>query len=238
MARTVKPQRLLIFGSTGTVGGAICEHFSGEGWEIVAVVRVPHLSKPSLIWNPLDARDADGITRISAAGPFDAVCWAQGANCSDSIYEFDLEVHKNIYEVNVLFIIQSLNILVSRKLLARPARLCIVSSIWQNLSKQGKLSYGVSKAALQGLVLSAANDLGRDGHLVNAILPGVIDSPMTRANLAHGQIESVMASTQFRRLPSLEDVSNAVYALCDRRNTGITGQFICVDLGFSNVRII
>jgi enoyl-[acyl-carrier-protein] reductase (NADH) len=48
----------------------------------------------------------------------------------------------------------------------------------------------------------------------------------------------VLNSTQFGRLASLQDVANAAYFLCSDGNTGITGQFIKVDLGYSDVRII
>ena len=169
---------------------------------------------------------------------FDAVCWAQGKNCNDSIYAFNVEQHREVFEANVVYILQSLSILLKEKLLKTPARLCVISSIWQNISRQNKLSYGVSKAALKGLVLSLASDLGVDGHLINAVLPGVLDTPMTHKNLSAEQLTKITFSTQFGRLPNLEDVSNAVHFLCSAENSGITGQFIKIDLGFSDVRIV
>ena len=87
-------------------------------------------------------------------------------------------------------------------------------------------------------MLSVSNDLARDGYLINAVLPGVIDTPMTHRNLTEKQIESVLGGTQFKRLATLNDVSSAVFMLCSNMNSGITGQFINVDLGYSNVRII
>ena len=84
----------------------------------------------------------------------------------------------------------------------------------------------------------SANDLAKDGYFVNAVLPGVIDTPMTHQNLSELQIEKVKKSTGFNKLNTLADVANAVYFLLSSNNTGITGQFIKVDLGFSDVRII
>ncbi|MBT6530416.1 MAG: SDR family oxidoreductase, partial [Betaproteobacteria bacterium] len=122
--------------------------------------------------------------------------------------------------------------------LEKPSRLCIVSSIWQNRARQTKLSYCVTKSALKGVVLSLATDLAIDGHLINAVLPGVLDTPMTQANLRPDQIAHVTEQTKFGRLPTLDDVSSAIYSLCSVKNTGVTGQFVEVDLGFSNVRLI
>jgi 3-oxoacyl-[acyl-carrier protein] reductase len=116
--------------------------------------------------------------------------------------------------------------------------MCIISSIWQNLARQSKLSYCISKSALQGLVLSASADLAAEGHLINAVLPGALDTPMTRRNLTAEQINSLTSATAFGRLPSLTDVASLVCFLCSPENTGITGQFIAADLGFSHVRIV
>lgn len=238
MAALPDAKKLLLFGSTGAIGGAIARQFRAEGWRVIAVTRGAGDGADLMSWNPLADGDAAGAAAVCAAGPFDAVCWAQGANANDSVYQFDRATHESLYQANVVYILQSLHVLVDRQALARPARLCIISSIWQNLARQDKLSYSVTKAALQGLVLSAANDLGRDGHLVNAVLPGVIDTPMSRKNLTPRQIEGVIQATQFGRLTALQDVANAAYSLCGPGNTGITGQFVNVDLGFSHVRIV
>jgi len=63
-------------------------------------------------------------------------------------------------------------------------------------------------------------------------------TPMTRRNLSAEQIDRLTSATGFGRLASLEDVANVVCYLCSSENTGITGQFIAADLGFSRVRIV
>jgi len=231
--------RLLLFGASGAIGAAIDQHYTGQGWQVVRVTRGTNQisSDGFLAWNPLE-EGSTGEAAVVAAGPFDAVCWAQGANCNDSIFDFNADTHQTIYRANVLFILASLNRLLAGDALAKPARLCVISSIWQNQARQDKLSYCVSKASLQGLVLSLANDLGSEGHLVNAVLPGVLDTPMTRVNLGEDQIRKVEASTRFGRLATLENVASAVYGLASFRNTGVTGQFINVDLGYTHVRVI
>jgi len=134
--------------------------------------------------------------------------------------------------------LQSLSMLLKGALLQKSAKLCIVSSIWQEISRQNKLSYAISKSALRGLVLSLANDLAEDGHLVNAVLPGALDTPMTRSNLSEDQIRLIEHATKFNRLATLADVASTIYFLCSEENSGLTGQFLKVDLGFSDVRNI
>jgi 3-oxoacyl-[acyl-carrier protein] reductase len=85
-------------------------------------------------------------------------------------------------------------------------------------------------------VRAASADLATAGHLVNAVLPSVTDTPMTRAMLSDEQVQRVAAATGLGRLTSLDDVAEAVAWLCSPANTGVTGQSIPVDLGFSHVR--
>ena len=235
---TVPVGHLLLFGGNGAIGSSVAHQFDSRGWKLTRVVRRASKSEQEIAWDPLDDDDLEGFGNLLKRGPFDAVCWSQGANCNDSIYSFNLALHQDLYTVNVLYIIKALNALLLAGLLAEKSRMCVISSIWQNIARQEKLSYSVTKAALRGLVLSASNDLGRDGHLINAVLPGVIDTPMTRANLSKDQIENVQRGTQFKRLSTLGDVASTVYMLCSHENTGLTGQFINVDFGYSNVRII
>lgn len=233
--------RILVFGASGAIGSFISNQFSQNDWEVVAVSRTgidrasPGLT--SIIYDPL-AQSPGSPTILDTGTPYTAVCWAQGSNNSDNVYNVNLEENLAVYQANCIYILATLKILLVRHLLAPRARLCIISSIWQNLARQDKLSYCMSKAALQGLVLSASADLAKDGILINAILPGALDTPMTRQNLAAEQIQKLSSATYFNKLPELGDVANLAYFLCSEHNTGITGQFIAADLGFSHVRLL
>jgi len=230
-------KKLLLFGSSGQIGREVCAKFTDKNWEVLSVVRTPTIDiLLEIVWDVLG--DDNIPNNLNMQSPFDAVCWAQGANLNDSIYSFNRTNHQALYEANVLFVLESLSQLLKAGFLAKSAKLCIVSSIWQEISRQNKLSYAISKSALKGLVLSLANDLAKDGYLVNAVLPGALDTPMTCNNLSDEQIRLIEQSTKFNRLATLGDVSSAIYYLCSEENSGLTGQFLKVDLGFSDVRNI
>jgi NAD(P)-dependent dehydrogenase (short-subunit alcohol dehydrogenase family) len=229
--------RLLLFGATGAIGGAIKQRYLASSWAVTGISRHTSIDGALIAWNPLASEPAS-LEALRSAGPFDAVCWAQGTNFSDHVRNFDRTRHTAMYEANVLFIVLSLQQLLDANLLAEPARLCIISSIWQQQARQDKLSYLITKSALHGLVLSLAADLGARGHLVNAVLPGVLDTPMTRQNLTAAQVIEIARLSPLGRLPKLEDVAAAVYAIASEQNTGVTGQFLTVDAGFTNVRYV
>ena len=229
---------LLVFGASGAIGASICRHALARGWRVTGVARTaPDIAgATTFALDPL-APNAN-LTSLRDHGPYHAVCWAQGTNINDSIYDLDLARHAEIYNANVTYILITLKALLTQNCFAGPSRLCILSSIWQNLARQTKLSYCISKAALQGLVLSAAADLASEGHLINAVLPGATDTPMTQRNLAPEQMHRLTSATHFNRLPSLTDVASLVCFLCSPENTGVTGQFVAADLGFSGVRLV
>ena len=223
----------LVFGGGGQIGGACAEALRGQGFDVTSTGRLGDGGAGLAAYDPLSNKFA-----LPGEGPFDAVVWAQGANLNDSVLDFDAERHWAIYEANVLFVLESLHALLASERLAQGARLCVISSVWQNVARPNKLSYMVSKAALQGLVQSAATDLAERGILVNAVLPGALDTPMTRQNLTAEQIGRIAGMTKFDRLPSLADVAALVGFLCSAANTSITGQFVAVDLGFQNARLV
>lgn len=234
-------QRVLVFGASGAIGAALTHWFLGRGWDVTAVTRsnspspVQSSEADWLAWDPFAVNE--GVPK-EISQPFNAAVWAQGQNFNDSIHTFETAAHDDMYRANVVYIMKTLQALLTQGLLVAPSRLCVISSIWQNIARQNKLSYTVSKAALQGLVQSLAIDLGKDGHLVNAVLPGALDTPMTRDNLSVEQIHRLEELTPLGKLPTLDDVCNMVGFLCSGDNTGITGQFIAADRGFSYARIL
>jgi NAD(P)-dependent dehydrogenase (short-subunit alcohol dehydrogenase family) len=168
----------------------------------------------------------------------DAVVWAQGVNVNDRADSHRAEDLSRMFETNVALVARHLRALIDARRLARGARLVVISSIWEGVARPGKFSYTVSKAAVGGLVRAAALDLAPQGILVNAVLPGVVDTPMTRAMLSTGQLEQVEGATGFRRMVLPQDVASLVGYLSSPRNTGVTGQSITVDLGFSVGRLV
>ena len=227
---------VLVFGGTGEVGRAVAQRARDRGWRVIATSRNPAPFDQTVKVDPFGSHF--GLAELASNAPYDAVCWAQGANRCDSVIDVDLNAHWELYKANCLFILATLKGLLSRDLITKPARLCIVSSIWQLVARQDKLSYSMTKSALHGLISSAATDLARYGHLVNGVLPGPIDTPMTRINLTAQQIGSVRSSTKFERLVTLDDVTALILFLCSLDNTGVTGQFISVDLGMSRVHLL
>ena len=187
---------VIIFGASGAIGSALCSWFYGQDYEVTAISRKGGLPQNNPArWLQWEGGQSVEIFSDIAQESIDAVVWAQGINFSDDIHTFDLSKHHAMYDANVTYILHSLQALLQKNLLAPSARLCVISSIWQNLAKQNKMSYCITKSALQGLVQSLSIDLGPSGYLVNAVLPGALDTPMTRVNLNEAQLRRLEEMT-------------------------------------------
>src|SRR6185312_5623807 len=92
----------------------------------------------------------------------------------------------------------------------------------------GLALYAASKAAVVGMTLSAAKELGPKGIRVNAISPGFIATDMT-AGLPEAACAARLASIGMGRAGTPEEVADVAGFLLSNAAAYITGQVIGVD---------
>jgi 3-oxoacyl-[acyl-carrier protein] reductase len=86
--------------------------------------------------------------------------------------------------------------------------------------------YSAAKAAVNGLTRGLFRDLGRDGILINAVMPGLTLTTSVAENVSAGFRNSVARETPIRRLLRPEEVAPIVVFLASPANTSITGEII------------
>ena len=222
--------KLLIFGGTGVLGAAIAAKYEANGYQVTYGVRT--ISNPA---NQFQLPLTDGpVPDLLKGELFDTVIFAQGANNNDSVINHSPDDLNRLFEANVSFISTTSQALMLHNLIKQKAKIVILSSFWEQITRGEKMSYTVTKAAVGGLVRSMAVDLGNaKGILVNGLLPGVVDSPMARGLLKPEQIENVQWQTPGHKMIIPTDVANAAYLLGCEDNTAISGQSVFVDYGFT-----
>jgi 3-oxoacyl-[acyl-carrier protein] reductase len=220
--------RVLVFGGSGTIGSEVSSELSARGNEVVTVAN----TSPNA-----DIQTQKGFgPLLNLKVKFDGCVWAQGINSNDT-----LNTSNNFEDVlnsNLIYIVNSLKFLLENHLLEASTSLVVVSSVWQNITRKNKFSYTVSKAAIEGLVNSVMADFSSSGMRINAVLPGVVDSKMTRENLTSLQISKIESETPSHTLVTAQELAKVISWLLSGESKGINGQFITVDNGWSNVRTL
>jgi 3-oxoacyl-[acyl-carrier protein] reductase len=234
LTRATSTPHALVLGATGLVGDHVCQRLADEGFSVTKSSSRRH--ENGAVW--LTGNQNDDRKSVQSLPLLDAVVWAQGTNSNDNISNVDVTHLRTVLDTNLVFVVATLQALLVEEKIRDGARMVVISSIWEQIARSNKLSYTISKAGLGGLVRAAAADLASKNIKINAVLPGVLDGPMTRSVLTSDQLQSIRNSTNFCRLPTPQEVASVVAFLCSSENSSITGQSITVDLGFSFLREI
>ena len=93
-------------------------------------------------------------------------------------------------------------------------------------------AYNTTKAAVHAIARSAAIDLGRYGIRVNAVAPGVVDTPIAELVVHNAELAAKYLSTiPLGRFGQPRDIANAVLFLSSDEAAYITGHMLVLDGG-------
>lgn len=99
---------------------------------------------------------------------------------------------------------------------------------------QGFNHYSASKGAVRAVSKAAATTFGYQGIRVNALFPGIIETPMTKSlETSKELLNRLVQATPLQRLGQPEDIANAALFLASDESSYITGAELVIDGGFS-----
>jgi NAD(P)-dependent dehydrogenase (short-subunit alcohol dehydrogenase family) len=97
-------------------------------------------------------------------------------------------------------------------------------------------TYHAAKHGVLGLTKSAALEYAKRGIRINAVCPGLIQTPMSDQMVALGQgeaLEALLKNVPMGRPGRPEEIADVVLWLCSQAASYVTGQSIAVDGGFT-----
>jgi len=170
------------------------------------------------------ASNDEGVLNISVANA--------GIGAGGPFLTMDAETFRSVLEVNV---VGAFNTIQASAATMRETggSIIAISSIAGALGGRFRAAYSSSKAALDMLVRSSADELGGFGIRINSIRPGVVRSEATAMMFDHLPhiIDDYKKNMPLGRVGEPEEVGDAVVWLAGDQSTWVTGQNIAVDGG-------
>ncbi len=234
---------VLITGGSRGIGAACVRKFTEEGHRVAFFYRSSHTRAEQLAREtgalaiPVDVSSTaevdDAVGRVlDAMGSIDVLVNNAAISQIKLFGELTDEDWRSVMATNldgVFYVTRA----VSRHMVSRKAgRIVNVGSMWGKIGASCEVHYSASKAALRGMTMALAKELGPSGITVNCVEPGVIDTEMN-ASLDESAKAALREETPLCRMGRAGEVADAILFLSSDRASFITGQILGVDGGFA-----
>jgi 3-oxoacyl-[acyl-carrier protein] reductase len=226
------PRIALVTGAASGMGHAVAARFLAGGWTVLPVdVNEPRLNGAVLPWAPVDICDRQAVRAAvsGAGGPLHAVINAAGIYPPTTLEDVNRERFHRIFDVNVL---GTLNVTAEAVAVMRAqgggGAIVNFASVDAFAVSRGQLLYSAAKAAVVSLTRSLAVELASDGITVNAVAPGWVDTPGTRAT---GRMEGAASTIPLGRVAQPAEIAEWVWRLAGESSAYMTGETLVISGG-------
>lgn len=233
----------MVTGASRGVGAATVDALTSAGSRVVAVSRsLPGRRGDEVVDVTADLADPASAQRVVAAaldafGRLDGLVNNAGLDLAKPLLESTVEETRRVFAVNALAPLWMIQAAVPA-LAERRGAIVNVTSRLAHVGVPEMAVYGASKGALRALTHGAAVELGPIGVRVNAVAPGMTETPLFREWLeGRPEPERARADVEGRiplgRLASPADVAGAIVFLLSDAASHITGATLPVDGGYT-----
>ena len=236
-------RRIVVTGAASGMGKAIAGLFAREGAALFLLdVNEPALHQvdiPRAGRMAIDVSDPEQVDRAIAAAAqamhgIDAVLNVAGIVRFQRFAESGFDDFLRVVGVNLFGPFHVCKAALPHLVAAEKATIVNITSIAAFTAEEGSSAYSASKAGLGGLTRVLAAELGPNIR-VNAIAPGMIDTPMLK-NVLPGVTdlaEQYAPTLALKRAGNPEDIAEAALFLTSDRSSFITGTTLTIDGGSS-----
>lgn len=214
----------LVTGAASGIGQAVARQLKSQGWRVTGIDRAP-AGKPDadgtdhIIADLADPDDCARVCRTIRGRRWTALVHAAGIMRSDAHADTWRGGGVELWSIHVAAAARLIDA-IADTMPDRRGRIVLISSRAAR-GRAGRMLYAASKAAMDGLALSLAQDLVARGITVNVVAPGATDTPML-ADPQRG--DASVALPPLGRLVDASEIAATVGFLLGVDAGAITGQ--------------
>lgn len=233
----------LVTGGSGGIGAAICRRLAAEGCHVYVHanrgveaaqtlaenIRASGGSAEALVFDVTDSHAvADMLKPIIENRPIQILVNNAGIH-DDAIFPgMRSEQWHRVIDVSVNGFFHVTQTLMMPMIRSRWGRIINVSSIAALTGNRGQVNYSAAKGALNAATKSLAQEVASRGITVNAVAPGIIDTPMSASTF---DTQDIVRLVPMKRAGTPDEVADLIGFLTSTQAAYITGQIISINGG-------
>ena len=233
----------LVTGGSGGIGAAICLRLAADGCKVYIhanknmkaaqmladTICADGGSAEVLVFDVTDSNAvADVLTPLVEHHPIQILVNNAGIH-DDAIFPgMQASQWHRVIDVSVNGFFNVTQPLMMPMIRSRWGRIVNVSSIAALTGNRGQVNYSAAKGALNSATKSLALEVASRGITVNAVAPGIIDTPMTESAFSAGDIARMVP---MKRAGTPNEVADLIGFLVSTQAAYITGQIISINGG-------
>ncbi|MCL5069921.1 MAG: SDR family oxidoreductase [Actinobacteria bacterium] len=238
----------IITGGAKGIGKAIAEVFAKEGSTVVIAdidkdeaLKTAEEIKNSVKVKTLALRvdvsnkkSVDSMIKktIDEFGQIDILVNNAGTQKPTPFLDFTEELWDRIIDINLKGTFLCSQAAAKEMVKRKYGKIINISSCSAKHPNPGETAYGASKAGMLALTRDNAFELGIHGINVNAILPGITDTELTRRQILNKETEPIwIERTALKKIGKPEDQAKVALFLASNLSDHITGEGIIVSAG-------
>ncbi len=233
-------RRALVTGGASPIGAAICRALAREGCAVIVHAHSNPGAAAALAAEiggtatTFDIADAEATARACEAllepGPIQVLVHNAGTHEDVPMAAMNEQQWRRVLAVSLDGFFHVARPLLLPMMGTRNGRIVAMSSVTALMGNRGQANYAAAKAGLIGAVRALSLECAPRGVTVNAVAPGLIDSPAIAAAVPAARVKEMVPA---RRLGTPEEVANLVAFLCSDRAAYITGQTVSINGGMA-----
>lgn len=233
-------RRALVTGGTSPIGEAICRALAREGCAVIvhahsqaqrAAALAAEIGGSPAVFDLTD-HDATraAVEALVAPAPIQVLVHNAGAHEDVPMAAMTEAQWRRVMAVSLDGFFHVTRPLLLPMMGTRNGRIVAMSSVSAIMGNRGQANYAAAKAGLIGAVRALSLECAPRGVTVNAVAPGLIESPAIAAAVTPETVRQIVPA---RRLGQAEEVADLVAFLCSDRAAYITGQTISINGGMA-----